>query len=166
MKKIPHKIINYPIKRRNTRPVKVGNIIIGGDAPISVQSMTKTDTRDIDATVRQINSLEKTGCEIIRVAVPNIKAAKCLEEIKKQINIPLVADIHFDHKLALEAIKQGVDKLRLNPGNISSQKHLSTIISASAEKNIAIRIGVNAGSIKKKSEIRNPKSEINGRRVS
>ncbi|MDO9464582.1 MAG: flavodoxin-dependent (E)-4-hydroxy-3-methylbut-2-enyl-diphosphate synthase [bacterium] len=148
-----------PLKRRNTRPVKVGNIIIGGGAPISVQSMTKTDTGDIDATVRQISSLEKTGCEIIRVAVPDIKAAKCLGKIKKQINIPLVADIHFDYKLALEAIKQGVDKLRLNPGNISSQKHLSMIISAAAEKDIAIRIGVNAGSIKKnpKSEIRNPK---------
>ena len=160
MKKIPHKIINSPVKRRNTRPVKVGNIIIGGNAPISVQSMTKTDTRDIDATVRQINSLEKTGCEIIRVAVPDIKAAKCLEEIKKQINIPLVADIHFDHKLALEAIKQGVDKLRLNPGNISSKKHLSMIISAAAEKDIAIRIGVNAGSINKKTENRRQKTEL------
>ncbi|MBU0477968.1 flavodoxin-dependent (E)-4-hydroxy-3-methylbut-2-enyl-diphosphate synthase [bacterium] len=159
MEKIPHKITNHPIKRRKTRPIKVGNIIIGGDALISVQSMTKTDTRDIGATVSQIRSLEKTGCEIIRVAVPDIKAAKCLGKIKKQINIPLVADIHFDYKLALEAIKQGVDKLRLNPGNISSQKHLSLIISAAAEKDIAIRIGVNAGSIKKnpKSEIRNPK---------
>ncbi|MCK4400953.1 flavodoxin-dependent (E)-4-hydroxy-3-methylbut-2-enyl-diphosphate synthase [bacterium] len=136
------------LQRRNTRPVKVGNIIIGGDAPISVQSMTKTDTKDINATVSQIRSLEKTGCEIIRVAVPDIKAAKCLGEIKKQITIPLVADIHFSYKLALEAIKQGVDKLRLNPGNISSQKHLSMIISAAAEKSIAIRIGVNAGSIK------------------
>ena len=148
MEKIPHKTINYPIKRRNTRPVKVGNIIIGGNAPISVQSMTKTDTRDIDTTVSQIRSLEKTGCEIIRVAVPDIEAAKCLGEIKKQINIPLVSDIHFSYKLALEAIKQGVDKLRLNPGNISSQKHLKMIISAAAEKGIAIRIGVNAGSIK------------------
>ncbi|MCK5594638.1 flavodoxin-dependent (E)-4-hydroxy-3-methylbut-2-enyl-diphosphate synthase [bacterium] len=150
MEKIPHKTTNHPIKRRKTRPIKVGNIIIGGDAPVSVQSMTKTDTRDINATVRQINSLEKTGCEIIRVAVPDIEAAKCLGEIKKQINIPLVADVHFSYKLALEAIKQGVDKLRLNPGNISSQKHLSMIISAAAEKNIAIRIGVNAGSVKSK----------------
>ena len=150
MEKIPHKTINYPIKRRKTRPVKVGNIIIGGNAPISVQSMTKTDTKDIDATVSQIRSLEKTGCEIIRVAVPDIEAAKCLGEIKKQINIPLIADIHFSYKLALEAIKQGVDKLRLNPGNISSQKYLSMIISAAAEKGIAIRVGVNAGSIKSK----------------
>ncbi len=159
MEKIPHKTINYPIKRRKTRPVKVGNIIIGGDAPISVQSMAKTDTRDIDGTVSQIRSLEKTGCEIIRVAVPDIKTAKCLGEIKKQINIPLVADIHFSYKLALEAVKQGVDKLRLNPGNISSQKHLGMIISAASEKGTAIRVGVNSGSIKKnpKSEIRNPK---------
>jgi len=152
MEKIPHKVTKHPIKRRSARPIKVGNIIIGGDAPISVQSMTKTDTRAIDATVRQINSLEKIGCEIIRVAVPDIKAVKCLGEIKKQINIPVVADIHFSYKLALEAIKQGVDKLRLNPGNISSQKHLSMIISAAEEKDIAIRIGINAGSVKKNSK--------------
>ncbi|MFH1905539.1 MAG: flavodoxin-dependent (E)-4-hydroxy-3-methylbut-2-enyl-diphosphate synthase [bacterium] len=160
MEKIPHKIINPPLKRRKTRPIKVGNIIIGGDALISVQSMTKTDTRDIDATVSQIRSLEKTGCEIIRVAVPDIKAAKCLGKIKKQINIPLVADIHFDYKLALEAIKQGVDKLRLNPGNISSQKHLSMIISAAAEKGIPIRIGVNAGSVKKNSKFKIQNSKL------
>ena len=163
MKKTLHKTINPLLKRRNTRPVKVDNIIIGGGAPISVQSMTKTDTRDIDATVGQINSLEKTGCEIIRVAVPDIEAAKCLGEIKKQINIPLIADIHFSYQLALEAIKQGVDKLRLNPGNISSQKHLNMILSAAAEKGIAIRVGVNAGSMKKdpKSEIRNPELMVN-----
>ena len=149
-----------PLKRRNTRPVKVGNITIGGDAPISVQSMTKTDTGDIDATVSQINSLEKTGCEIIRVAVPDIEAAKCLGEIKKQINIPLVADVHFSYRIALEAIKQGVDKLRLNPGNISSQKHLSTIISAAEKKGIAIRIGVNAGSVKKNSKLKTQNSKL------
>jgi len=160
MEKTPHKITKHPIKHRKTRPVKVGNIIIGGDAPISVQSMTKTDTRDIDATVRQINSLEKIGCEIIRVAVPDIEAAKCLGEIKKQIHIPLIADIHFSYKLALEAIKQGVDKLRLNPGNISSQKHLSLITSAATEKGIAIRIGVNAGSITKKLKLKTQNSKL------
>ena len=160
MEKTLHKTIKSPRKRRKTRPIKVGNIIIGGNAPISVQSMTKTDTRDIDATVSQIKSLEKTGCEIIRVAVPDIEAAKCLGEIKKQITIPLIADIHFSYGLALEAIKQGVDKLRLNPGNISSEKHLSMILSAAAEKDIAIRVGVNAGSVKKNLKLKTQNSKL------
>ncbi|MCK4261738.1 flavodoxin-dependent (E)-4-hydroxy-3-methylbut-2-enyl-diphosphate synthase, partial [bacterium] len=106
------------MKRRKTRIVKIGRVTVGGNAPISVQSMTKTDTRDVKATVRQIRSLEKVGCEIIRVAVPDREAAGCLRKIESQINIPLIADIHFDYRLALAAIEEGVDGLRLNPGNI------------------------------------------------
>ncbi len=135
--------------RKKTKKIKVGNIFIGGDAPISIQSMTNTDTNDINKTVDQIKELIQAGCEIIRVAVPNMKAAQKLSKIKKQINIPLVADIHFSAEIALEAIKQGVDKLRLNPGNINSEEKIKKIVSACQEKNIPIRIGINAGSLEK-----------------
>ncbi len=138
------------MNRRYSKAIKIGNLTTGQDAPISVQSMTKTDTRDIEITVNQINRLEKAGCEIIRVAVPDMTAAKALGAIKKQINIPLVADIHFDYRLALEAIEQGVDKLRINPGNIKERDKVAQIVGKAKERNIPIRIGVNSGSIDKK----------------
>jgi len=135
------------IQRKKTKKIKVGDIFIGGNAPISVQSMTKTDTADIKATVKQIKKLEKIGCEIIRVAVPDMKAARALGQIKKQINLPLVADIHFSSELALEAISQNIDKLRINPGNIGSEEKIKAVVLAAQKKKIPIRIGVNAGSL-------------------
>ncbi len=125
----------------------VGKVAIGGDAPISVQSMTKTDTRDVSSTIRQIKKLEKAGCEIIRVAVPDMEAANVLPQIKQKIKIPLVADIHFDYKLALKAIDSGVDKLRINPGNIGAKWKVKEIVKTATERKIPIRIGVNAGSV-------------------
>ncbi|MBI5180003.1 MAG: flavodoxin-dependent (E)-4-hydroxy-3-methylbut-2-enyl-diphosphate synthase, partial [Nitrospirae bacterium] len=137
------------INRKKTRQISVGNVKIGGNAPISVQSMTNTDTSDINATVAQIKRLEDAGCEIIRVAVPDKEAAEALGEIKRQIKIPLIADIHFDYRLALEAIKQGVDCLRINPGNIGNKKKIESVVSALKEKDMPVRIGVNAGSLEK-----------------
>lgn len=137
------------IKRRKTRVVKIGKIKIGGNNPIAVQSMCNTDTRDIKTTVKQTHELEKVGCEIIRVAVPDIEAARVLGKIKKQIHIPLVADIHFDYRLALEAVKQGVDKVRINPGNIGSKEKTRAVVKACQEKRIPIRIGINVGSLEK-----------------
>jgi len=137
------------IKRRKTREIKIGKIKIGGNNPIAVQSMCNTDTRDIKATVAQIKKLEKADCEIVRVAVPDMQAAQALGQIKKQIKIPLVADIHFDYRLALEAVKQGVDKLRINPGNIGSQEKTESVVKACQGKGIPIRIGVNSGSLEK-----------------
>ena len=122
--------------------------MIGGDNPISVQTMTKTHTEDIDATVQQIKELESIGCHIIRVAVPTIVSAKCLGAIKRQIKIPLVADIHFGHHLALEAIAQGVDKIRINPGNMKDRKKLEEVVKAAKDRGIPIRIGVNSGSVR------------------
>ena len=133
--------------REQTRPVKVGRVQIGGGAPVSVQSMTTTKTEDIDATVAQIHRLEEAGCEIVRVAVPNEKAARALKHIKEQINIPLVADIHFDYRMALLAIEAGVDKIRWNPGNIRDKRKVEMIVKACKERGIPIRIGVNAGSL-------------------
>jgi (E)-4-hydroxy-3-methylbut-2-enyl-diphosphate synthase len=135
------------LNRRVTKSLYVGDVKIGGDAPVSVQSMTKTDTRDVKATVDQIKGLEEVGCEIIRSAVPDMEAAQALPYIKKQISIPLVADIHFHYKLALEAIKGGVDCLRLNPGNIRDGERVREIVSAAKERDIPIRIGVNFGSL-------------------
>ena len=137
------------IKRKKTRKMKVGNVEIGGDAPISIQSMCNTDTRDVDATVVQIKKLIQAGCEIIRLAVPDMKAAKALGEIKKQINIPMVADIHFSAEYAMEAINQGIDKLRINPGNIGSKEKVEMLVKECKKKNIPIRIGINAGSLEK-----------------
>ncbi|MEK6680360.1 MAG: flavodoxin-dependent (E)-4-hydroxy-3-methylbut-2-enyl-diphosphate synthase [Nitrospirota bacterium] len=137
------------IKRKKTRQIRVGSVPVGGNAPISVQSMTNTDTRDVDATVSQIKRLEDAGCEIIRAAVPDKTAAEALSAIKKQIRIPLIADIHFDHRLALKAIEQGVDGLRINPGNIGDKKKIEAVVSACKDKGIPIRIGVNAGSLEK-----------------
>ena len=127
----------------------MGSLAIGGDAPISVQSMTNTDTCDVSATVCQIQALEAVGCEIIRVAVPNMESASVLGEIKSGISIPLVADIHFDHRLALRAIEEGVDKLRINPGNIGESENVKVVVEAAKKKNIPIRIGVNSGSLEK-----------------
>ncbi|MCL4456117.1 MAG: flavodoxin-dependent (E)-4-hydroxy-3-methylbut-2-enyl-diphosphate synthase [Nitrospirae bacterium] len=142
------------IERKRTRQIHVGNVAVGGENPISVQSMTKTDTRNVEATVNQILALESAGCEIIRLAVPDMDAAQAIGKIKSQISnlksqIPLIADIHFDWRLALEAIKQGVDGLRLNPGNIGAEWKVKEVVAAAKEKNIPIRIGVNAGSLEK-----------------
>ena len=123
---------------------------VGGGSPISVQSMTKTDTRDVKSTVKQIKSLAKSGCEIIRIAVPDIEAAKALGSIGKSVTIPVIADIHFDWRLALESIKQGVDGLRINPGNIGAKWKVAEVVAAAADRHIPIRIGVNAGSLSKK----------------
>lgn len=135
--------------RRKTHPVKVGNVFVGGAADIAIQSMTKTDTWNIDATVAQIHELEKAGCHIIRCAVPQEKDARALKHIKEQINIPLVADIHFSFKLALIALESGVDKLRLNPGNIGGREKVQTVVKAAKERGVPIRIGVNSGSLEK-----------------
>jgi len=136
------------IKRKKTRPVFLGNVQIGGNAPVAVQSMTCTDTRDIRSTVRQIKQLEDAGCEIVRVAVPDDEAAAALSDIKKQITIPLIADIHFNYRLAIEAIRSGVDGIRINPGNISKEKMLKIAESAKSRGTV-IRIGINAGSLEK-----------------
>ncbi|MQG75723.1 MAG: flavodoxin-dependent (E)-4-hydroxy-3-methylbut-2-enyl-diphosphate synthase [SAR202 cluster bacterium] len=133
--------------RRVSKPVYVGDVKVGGDAPITVQSMTKTDTRDVAATVAQIKGLEELGCDIIRSAVPDMEAAKALGAIKRQINIPLIADIHFHYQLALEALNQGIDCLRLNPGNIRDPERVKEVVLAAKERDVPIRIGVNFGSL-------------------
>ena len=135
--------------REKTRQIKVGNVLIGGQEKVVIQSMCNTKTVDVDSTVKQILELEKVGCEIIRVACPTIEDAKAIKEIKKKIHIPIVADIHFDYKIALEAIKAGVDKIRINPGNIGKEENVKKVVEACKEKNIPIRIGVNAGSLEK-----------------
>jgi len=134
---------------RNSRQISLGGVKIGGGAPISVQSMTITDTRDVEATVNEIKRLEDAGCDIVRVAVPDMEAAKALGKIRKAIKIPLVSDIHFEYKLALEAVKQGVDGMRLNPGNIGAKYRIKAVVDAVKERNIPIRIGVNSGSLEK-----------------
>ena len=135
--------------RENTRKIKVGNVQIGGQNKVIIQSMCNTKTKDIKSTVNQILELEKAGCEIIRVACLDIEDAKAIKEIKKQIHIPIVADIHFDYRIALEAIEAGVDKVRINPGNIGSEERVKKVVDKCKEKNIPIRIGVNAGSLEK-----------------
>ena len=135
--------------RRKTRVVKAGNVLIGGDNPVVIQSMCNTDTRDVSATVIQIKALEKAGCEMVRVAVPDMIAAQAIGKIKEQISIPLVADIHFDYKLAVEAMAQGIDKIRINPGNIGSKEKVRIVADMAKEKGIPIRIGVNSGSLQK-----------------
>lgn len=135
------------MKKYTARVVKVGNLLLGGNNPVRVQSMCNTDTRDVKATVKQILELEKSGCEIVRVAVLDMTAAKAIGKIKKKIHIPLVADIHFDYKLALEAINQGIDKIRINPGNIGSEEKIKAVVEACKAKKIPIRIGVNVGSL-------------------
>ena len=137
------------MKRRNSKKINVGGVSIGGNAPISVQSMCNTDTRDITATVNQINELQKAGCDIVRLAVLDMDAAKAVAEIKKQVEIPLVADIHFDYRLAIECAKGGVDKIRINPGNIGSPDRVKAVADECGSRNIPIRIGVNGGSLEK-----------------
>lgn len=141
--------MTFDIKRRHTRRIYVGNVPVGDGAPISVQSMTNTDTRDVAATVDQIRRLGLAGCEIIRVAVPDMDAAAALADIKKQIKIPIIADIHFDYKLALAAAQAGADGLRINPGNIGGRKKIKAVTDAARDRGIPIRIGVNAGSLEK-----------------
>lgn len=137
------------MKFKNTRPVKVGPVQIGGGAPVIVQSMTNTDTRDARATIEQIKELTEAGCEVIRVAVPDREAAGALAAIKAGIAIPLIADIHFDYRLALAALEAGVDGLRINPGNIGGQRKVAEVVAAARERLVPIRIGVNAGSLEK-----------------
>ncbi|MFQ3548124.1 MAG: flavodoxin-dependent (E)-4-hydroxy-3-methylbut-2-enyl-diphosphate synthase [Armatimonadota bacterium] len=138
------------MERRITKKVFAGNIGIGGNSPISVQSMTNTKTQNVESTISQLKAFEMTGCDIARVAVPDMESAKAIKKIKKAIKIPLVADIHFDYKLAIESLKSGVDKLRINPGNIGSENKVIEVAKAAKDYNVPIRIGVNAGSIDKK----------------
>lgn len=135
--------------RKKTRVISVGSIKIGGDNPIAVQSMTTSNTRDPESTIRQILDLEAVGCDIVRIAVPDMTAAKAISQIKSKTNIPIVADIHFDYRLALEAVEQGIDAIRINPGNIGSIERTKLVVDACKEKNIPIRIGVNGGSLEK-----------------
>jgi len=135
------------MKRRASKVIRVGGVDIGGAGPVVVQSMTKTDTRDVKATVNQIRQLEECGCEIARVAVPDMAAAQAIIDIKKRASIPVIADIHFDYRLALAALKSGADGLRLNPGNISDPEHIAKVVHAAKEREVPIRVGVNAGSL-------------------
>ncbi len=149
------------IKRRKTKQIKVGDVSIGGDAPIRVQSMTNTITADVEATSAQIQQLEQVGCEIVRVAVNNIDAALSLPKIKQHINIPIIADIHFDYKLAIVAVENGADGIRINPGNIGDDKRLKKIVDACKLHRVPIRVGVNSGSVEKDliKKYRGPKPE-------
>ena len=133
----------------HTHEVRIGDVTIGGTAPIAVQSMCNTRTSDIDSTVKQIHKLEEAGCEIVRVAVPDMEAAKALGSIREKINVPLVADIHFDHRLAIASIENGADKIRINPGNIGGSDRLKAVVRAAALRNVPIRVGVKSGSLEK-----------------
>jgi (E)-4-hydroxy-3-methylbut-2-enyl-diphosphate synthase len=137
------------LPRRKTRPIRIGSVVIGGGAPISVQSMTKTETRDTRTTTAQIRRLEEAGCEIVRLAVPDRQSAEALARIRKSVRLPIIADIHFDYRLALEAIRQGIDGLRLNPGTIGRPENIRKVVLAAKERKIPIRIGVNSGSLEK-----------------
>ena len=137
------------MKTKSTKKIKIGGVTIGGGEPVAIQSMTNTDTRDFKSTVSQILKLEAAGCEIIRCAVPDMQAAESFGKIKKGIHIPLVADIHFDYKLALECIKNGADKIRINPGNIGSRERVKAVVDAAKDSGVPIRIGVNGGSLEK-----------------
>ncbi len=138
-----------PIVRRKSRQIMVGDVPVGGDAPISIQSMTNTETTDVEATVGQIKKIQDAGADIVRVSVPSLDAAEAFGEIRKQVNIPLVADIHFDYRIALRVADLGVDCLRINPGNIGREKRIQAVVEKAKDKNIPIRIGVNAGSLEK-----------------
>ena len=137
------------ILREETKEIRIGDVVIGGKNPITIQSMTNTKTEDVEKTVEQILKLEDAGCEIIRCAVPTMEAAKALKEIKKRIHIPLVADIHFDYRLAIAAIENGADKIRINPGNIGGEDRLRAVVDKAKEYNVPIRVGVNSGSLEK-----------------
>jgi (E)-4-hydroxy-3-methylbut-2-enyl-diphosphate synthase len=138
-----------PIRRRVSRRIMVGNVPVGGDAPISVQSMTNTETTDVAATVAQVRALEKVGADIVRISIPSLEAAEAFGAIKQQVSVPLVADIHFDHRIALRVAGLGVDCLRINPGNIGREDRVRAVVEAARERGIPIRIGVNAGSLEK-----------------
>lgn len=142
-------MIESPIVRRASRQILVGSLRIGGDAPIAVQSMTNTETTDVDATVSQVRAIAEAGADLVRVSVPSMDAAKAFAQIRQRVEIPLVADIHFDHKIALEVIQAGVDCLRINPGNIGREDRVRSVVSACRDKGVPIRIGVNAGSLEK-----------------
>ena len=135
--------------RTQTKVIQIGNVKIGGNYPVAIQSMTNTKTEDVEATVNQILALERAGCEIIRCAVPTMEAAEALKEIKRRIHIPLVADIHFDYRLAIAAIENGADKIRINPGNIGDQDRVRKVVEKAKEYQVPIRIGVNSGSLEK-----------------
>ncbi len=141
--------MEFKIRRKKTREIKVGNVTVGGSAPVIVQSMTNTYTQDIESTVRQIKQLENAGCEIVRVAVPDEEAAFAIAAIKKQIVIPLIADIHFDYRLAVASVKAGADGLRINPGNIGGEKKIKAVVDTAKASDTSIRIGVNSGSLEK-----------------
>ncbi|MDH4269831.1 MAG: flavodoxin-dependent (E)-4-hydroxy-3-methylbut-2-enyl-diphosphate synthase, partial [Dehalococcoidia bacterium] len=145
--------------RRISKQLRIGKVAVGGDAPIVVQSMSKTDTRDIPATINQIKQLEDSGCEMVRVAVPDGEAAESLVTIKKSVSLPIIADIHFDYRLALGALKAGVDGLRLNPGNIGDKDQIARVVAAAKERGVPIRIGVNAGSLRADFQPRAPLAE-------
>lgn len=145
----PKRMMSFSIKRKNTRQINVGNVKIGDGAPIAIQSMTNTPTQDVVATVSQIHCLEKAGCEIVRVAVPDKEAAKAITSIKKKTSIPIIADIHFDYRLALAAGKAGADGLRINPGNIGGAEKVKAVVDCAKRHDIPIRIGVNSGSVEK-----------------
>ncbi len=140
---------NNLLKRRKTKIVRIGNLEMGGHAPILIQSMTNTDTQDIEATVSQIIALEQAGCDIVRLAIPDMEAAYAIEEIKRKTSVPLVADIHFDYRLALACMEQGIDKIRINPGNIGAKERVKEVAIEARRRGIPIRIGVNTGSIEK-----------------
>lgn len=137
----------FPSPRRKSREIKAGRLMIGGDFPVSIQSMTNTDTRDVESTVGQIHALEKAGCELVRVAVPDMQAVEALAAIKEKISIPLAADVHFDYRLAVEALKAGCDKVRINPGNIGGREKVEKVVETAKQTGAAIRIGVNSGSL-------------------
>ncbi len=137
------------IERRKSTQIFVGNVPVGGDAPISVQSMTNTRTTDVDATVAQIHSLERVGADIVRVSIPTMEAAEAFRSIRQQVSVPLVADIHFDYRIALKAAQYGADCLRINPGNIGNEERIRAVVDAARERNIPIRIGVNGGSLER-----------------
>ena len=137
------------IQRRKSKQIEIGNVKIGGDAQISVQSMTNTDTRDVKSTLKQINNLAEQGCELVRLAILNQDAADAVREIKKQSPIPLIADIHFDYRLAIKCIENGIDALRINPGNIGKEEHTQKVVSLAKINNVPIRIGINGGSLEK-----------------
>ena len=137
------------IQRRKSKQIEIGNVKIGGNAPISVQSMTNTDTRDVKSTLKQINNMAEHGCELVRLAVLNAQAADCIREIKKSSPVPLIADIHFDYRLAIKCIENGIDALRINPGNIGKEENVKKVVSLAKTNNVPIRIGINGGSLEK-----------------
>ena len=141
------------IQRRKSKQIEIGNVKIGGDAPISVQSMTNTDTRDVKSTLKQINNMAEQGCELVRLAILNPDAADAVKEIKKQSQLPLIADIHFDYRLAIKCIENGIDALRINPGNIGKEEHTKKVVALAKTNNIPIRIGINGGSLEKELEL-------------